>query len=350
MTWRFEILLDGAQTLVVMRDVVIEDKAGLVIHQGLGIEVDLHADCEDEARNKAVGLASLHCTALSITTRAPVDSPTVVLIYEITPGKTQNLDFAQSQDVELQFGKAPAPGDVVSKVQQALLNVPDPSQRQPILLAAQMYAAALREIEPVLRFIMFWPACEALDRPLRRVLHRRTKDRFWGLKALAECHGESPDLVEEGYEARNNLFHAEAGVLDDLVERTRNLGDRLEALIAPGLLLVLNLPAAIDALPSIASSNHPTRLTFRGRLSGNPTEWPSGTNPHVEVTFETKGMGIRGKGTVQSDFKLKNAAGLEAPAIEFWGPLGPNLGQVKFEAASVVHANGTEENLSSELD
>jgi len=112
--------------LVIIRDSISTDTSGLAVHRGLVIEVDIHATSEHEARGKAVGLASLHLTAVSIATRAPVDSPNLVLLYEITASKTSDLDFAQSQDVELPLGKVPAPGTVVSRVQQALVSIPDP--------------------------------------------------------------------------------------------------------------------------------------------------------------------------------------------------------------------------------
>jgi hypothetical protein len=341
MTWRFPLILDGVEELVVIQDTVTEGDDGLTVHEGLSVRIDLTAESADEARAKATGLASLHMTALSLTTRAPVDTLELVLVYEITPGKTEDLDFAQSQNVSLPLGKVPAPGEMVSKVQQALLQMPDPTQRQPILLAAQMYASALRAIDPVPRFIFFWPASEALDRPLRRVLDRQRKDRFWGLKALAERQGESPDLIDEAYDLRNDLFHAEAGVLDDLIERTQEIGDRLEALLAAGLLLVLRVDEAIEHLPDVASSNHPTRLTFHGRLNGDPSTWVDGVDPHVDVSYETKGVGQRDKGQIESSFTLKNAVGLEAPGVELRGPFGPNLGKLKFGTGSVVREDGT---------
>jgi hypothetical protein len=151
MTWRFPLELDGRSALVVIRDVVSDDARHLTVHEGLAIEVDVHADSEEDARVRAVSLASLHITALTVTTRAPVDPLTVVLVYEFTPGKTTDLDFTQWQEVALPLAKAPAPGEAVSRVQQALLNLRDPTQRQPITLAAQTYAAGMREVEPVLR-------------------------------------------------------------------------------------------------------------------------------------------------------------------------------------------------------
>jgi hypothetical protein len=146
--------------------------------------------------------------------------------------------------------------------------------------------------------------------------------RFWGVKALAQRQEESPDLIDEAYDLRNDLFHAEAGVLDDLVRRAEGFGNRLEALLAPGLLIALGLEDAVDELPTIASSNHATRLTVRGRLRGDPTQWGDGVNPHVDVTFATEGVGERAKGKARGTFAVQNADGLDGPIIELSGPEG----------------------------
>src|SRR5262249_792388 len=155
----------------------------------------------------------------------------LVLVYEITPGKTSDLDFAQWEDIDLPLGKVPARGETVSRLQQAMLAMPDPTQRQPILLAAQFYLASLRETEPGLKLVLLWPACEALDRPLRRLLDRKPKDRFWGLKALAESRDESAAVVKDAYKTRTDLAHARPGALDDLVPRAREAADRLEPVV-----------------------------------------------------------------------------------------------------------------------
>jgi hypothetical protein len=176
---------------------------------------------------------------------------------------------------------------------------------------------------------------------LRRLLDRHPKDRFWGLKALAERQREPADLIDEAYDVRNDLFHAEPGRLEELAERTRPVGDRLEALVPIGILLVLDLADDVERLPEVASSNHPTRLAFRGRLRGDPRVWGERLHPHVDATFEMGGVGERGRAKAKGSFTVKNADSIDFPSIELRGPFGPHVGSVEFETASIVTAEGT---------
>ena len=343
MAWRFDLMDGDVRDRLVIRD-EIDSQNGLDVHRGLILEVDVYAPSEEEGRAKAVGLAAVHLTALSISTRAPIDTPQVVLSYEITPGKEADLDFIQFDNVELPLGKVPGSAHTVLEIQQALLGIPDPTRRQPVLLAGQLYAAALRELEPVIRFMLLWPACEALDRPLRRLWPDHSpKDRHWGLKALAVRCDEASDLIDGAYDLRTNLFHAKAGVLDTLVERATDAADRLETIIATGLLAALDLSDIERDLPDVSSSNHPITLTHRGRLRRKHGAWADDAKPHLETVFELRGLGEPGKAEFSGSFKLVNADALDAPKIEMNGPQGPNLGQVELSAGLIIRADGSTE-------
>jgi hypothetical protein len=104
---------------------------------------------------------------------------------------------------------------------------------------------------------------------------------------------------------------------------------------------VLGLAEEVEHLPNVRSSNDPTRLVFRGRLTGDPTAWGETVNPHVAVDFRVEGTAEPTEGTVHAAFTLSNADGLAAPRVELWGPSGPNLGTIGFQTGSVTRADGS---------
>lgn len=139
----------------------------------------------DEALERARKLASLHLTFVSVVGRGPTGSPQPVVAYEITPG-TGEREFRQWHGpLPAPVGKTPVSRTSFGGLFEAYVATKEGSTSHAIRMAMQLYAAALREIEPVLRFMLLWPALEVIDMPLRRRLMRKPKDRYWG----AECVG-----------------------------------------------------------------------------------------------------------------------------------------------------------------
>jgi uncharacterized membrane protein len=203
-------------------------------------------------------------------------------------------------------------------------------------MAMQLHAAALREVEPTLRFMLCWIALEAIGSPLRRRLHRARKDRHWGLKALAEAHGDSAELIDDAYELRNDLFHVRGGVDARMIPaRAHDIGDRLEPLIAPGLLVLLDRAADAGHLPATAASAHPVQFVLTASVRGNPSAWGPDSHPHVELDFEVVPLGVADDGSI--DFKtpttitIRNCEAMTPHSIEIRGPFGPNVGRMALD-------------------
>jgi hypothetical protein len=230
MTWNFPWVIDGEQVHVLVRD-RIDSSHGYPQHLGLELQVEVAGADFNDAFERAHKLASLHLTLVSAVGRGPTGSPRPAVAYEITPG-VERRDFRQWHGpLPFPIGKTPVPDLPFGKFFEAYVAIKDPSIAYPILMAMQLYAAGLREIEPLLRFMLFWPACEAIDVPLRRLLARTPRDRHWGLKALAESQGESADLIDDAYELRNDLFHVRGGVdASALPGRAQALGTALSRL------------------------------------------------------------------------------------------------------------------------
>lgn len=288
MTWNFPWVIDGKETHVLVRD-RIDSPQGYPQHLGLEVQVHLPAESLEDALDKAHKLASLHLTLLSTVGRAPTGSPMPVLAYETTPDADER-DFRQWHGpLPLPIGKTPVPEPPFGQFFEAYVVPRDPSIQYPILMAMQLYSAALREIEPVLRFMLFWPACEAMESSLRRKLDRKLKNSFWGLKGLAERHCETADLIDDAYLLRNDIFHVRGGVdASAMSARAQSISDRLEPIIAPGISLLLDLgAAAVEAqLPAHATSAHPVQLIFIATMRGDPGLWNADSHPHVEINFD----------------------------------------------------------------
>jgi hypothetical protein len=340
MTWNFPWIIDGEQIQVLVRD-RIDSSSERPQHMGLEVQVEVLAASVDDAIARAHGLASLHLTLISAVSRSPTGSPHPIVAYEITPSR-QERGFRQwHAPLPLPVGKTPVPQVPFRSFFEMYVGITDPSVRYPILMSMQLHAAGLREIEPVLRFVLFWPALEALERSRRRRLSRSRKDRFWGLKALAELHGETAGLIDDAYELRNDLFHVRPGVDPGaLPARAETLGDRLETLIAPALFDLLGLATDAADLPAMATSAHPVQLIFTASMSGEPSSWSADSHPFVELDFEVLLRSIEPDGSMRLTTPLaitpRNCEQMTPRFIEIRGPFGPNIGQLTLDETTVV--------------
>jgi hypothetical protein len=348
MTWNFPWVIDGEEVHVLTRD-RIDSSRGYPQHLGLEVQVHLPAASLEEALEKAHKLASLHLTLISAVGRAPTGSPMPVLAYETTP-EADERDFRQWHGpLPLPVGKTPIPDPPFREFFEAYVTTSrDPSIHYPILMSMQLYSAALREIEPVLRFMLFWPACEAMESSLRRKLDRTPKDSLWGLKGLAERHGETADLIIDAYQLRNDIFHVRGGVdASTIPARAQSIGDRLEPIIGPGICLLLDLDvAAVEAqLPAQAASAHPVQLIFTATMRGDPGQWNADSHPHVEINFEVVPVQTDADGSINfkapSSFTVRNCEQMTPRSTEVRGPFGPNIGRMGLDETEVVRSEGT---------
>ena len=344
-TWTFPWQIDGEDVQVLVRDRV-DSSRGYPQHLGLEVQVELPASDLDQAFQRASSLASMHLELLSTIGRGPCGSPEHVLGYEITPG-TEEREFRQVHGpLTFPIGKTPVPNPPFGDFFEAYVGLRDPSIRYPILMAVQFYAAALREVEPVLRFMLLWLACEAIEDSLRRKLDRKRKDRNWGLKALAEQQGDSADLIDDAYVLRNDIFHVRGGVdVGEIPVRAGSLADRLEPLVAPGVLVLLDLGGRTDQLPTQAATAHPVRLVFSATVRGEPQMWSADSHPHVEVDFNVELININKDGSINfktpANFRLRNCEQMSPRSIEVRGPFGPNIGQMSLDQTSVIRGQDT---------
>jgi hypothetical protein len=347
---KIEVTLETDSAEVFLRDRV-ETVDGIPVHRGIEAQVVVGAADFDEAFAMARGLASLYCTALSTASRSWIDAPEPVVAYEITPGVTMRAFRQWYPDLPVPTGKTTVPAEALRLIQERLLGLPtsDPHTFF-IRMASEFYTGALREIEPVLHFMLLWPAAEALDDPLRCLLSKVGPDqRHWGMTALARQQGEDPRLIDDAYKLRSDLLHGRAGrTSQDLIADATKLGDRLEALIVSALWLVLGAGEALPLLPSTVTSGHPVRQILHAEIEGDPAGWHYDSHPHAIAQHETKRVKDADQIHVEFSrtFTPQNCDKLHGPAIEMWGPHGPNAGKVDFSSAKVIRAGGEEEDVT----
>lgn len=328
MTWRFPWVIDGEDVLVLIRDRV-DSSLGFPWHVGLELSVEVQGTSLDEATDRALHLASQHLAILSTVGRAPTGEPLPVLAYEITPGVVER-DFRQwYRDLPLPLAKTSVPNLPFADVFQGCTSVTDPYLRHYVIMPMQLYAAALRQTSPVLRFMLFWPACEALDRPLRSRLSRTPKDSHWALKALAESQGEPAALIVDAYQLRNDLFHVRHETdLSRLRDRAEEISSRLEPVALRGLLTLLGLSDHMSDLPAHSVSPHPMQLILTAVMHAEVDDLNGDNHPHVEFSPAIQLDSIDDDGSIRismpSRFTVRNCQLLSPRSVEIRGPHGPN--------------------------
>jgi hypothetical protein len=207
---------------------------------------------------------------------------------------------------------------------------PSAADRHPFVMASQLYAAGLREDAALLRFMMFWPACEAMDVPLRKTLDRHPKDQHWGLKALAERRGESASLIRDAKKLRNELFHVQPGIdIAALPDRAKVLGDGLERILPWGLLELLGVPIGDVEIPARCATSDSVRVELTGTLVGDPARWSEASHPGIEAKFDVvTGAVTASRFPISCSLKLTNLDDLTVGVWETWGPRSPNPGTI----------------------
>jgi hypothetical protein len=345
--WEIDVMIDGEQSHVFIRDLVGET-GGMPHHYGLEVQLAVPADTLDGAFERARALANIYLTALALASRAWVRTPRPVVAYEITAGAS-NREFRQwHRDIPLPLGKTPAPQAAFGSIQERLIAINDPAEAHQVGMAAQFYTAGIREIEPVLRFVLFWPAAEALDGPLRSRLGQTKGDqRHWGVKAFVREHAEDPQLIDDAYALRNDLFHVRPGrTAPQIIDKARDLGDRLEPLLAAAICRCLDAAGAEGALPNERSTAHPIQIVVSATIGGDAATWSVDLHPFVIPRLEVEGKsnsdGSVG-GKVHVNYEVQNCAEMRDPSIEVWAPEGPNIGTLELESATLRRASGGEE-------
>lgn len=349
--WEIPVSLGPDNAEVFIRDAVSE-VAGIPRHEGLELQVVVPAADYDEGFQRARGLATTYFSALSTASRAWISTAEPVLAYEITPDVLPREFREWHREIALPFGKTPVPGAAFGSIQEHLLALTDPVETFRIRMAVEFYTAALREIEPVLRFMLFWPAAEALDDPVlrRRLTQSKGDQRHWGLKALAREIGEDPKLIDDCYDLRTDLLHVRPGRSpQQLIQQAQELGDRLETLLATAICRSLDVPQAEPGLPSGPTSADPAQIVVRAIIEGDPLKWGRDSHPHVLPKFELVRRDSD-EASLQADltatFTVQNCSQVRGPGIELWGPKGPNLGTVELSSAKVIRASGEEEEIA----
>jgi hypothetical protein len=344
---RVELDMPTGDAAVLIRDLV-DGASGLPVHEGLELQVVISGADLDEAVTRGRQLASLYCAALSAASRAWVNAPDPMLAYEITSGAHRRAFRQWHRDVPLPTGKTPVPQLSFGPMHTRLIGLPETSvDTRLIQMAIEFYTGAMREVEPILRFMLLWPAAEALDAPLRRRLTQVVPDqRHWGLKACARQRAIEPKLVDDAYDLRSDLVHVRPGrSTRELLADAQEIGDQLEGLVVAALCLALDVPEAQAALPLAAGTGHRVEVIVDAEIEGDPAGWAE--DHHPRITGRYKLEPIKGsdppQATLTPTFKAENCDRVHAPGISVWGPLGPNSVTMEFSSAKVTRADGTEE-------
>jgi hypothetical protein len=333
---------------LLMRDVVGE-ASGVTVHRGLELQVVIPASDLEDAITRGRSLGSMYCSALTASSRAWVDAPGLVVAYEITPGVTRRAFRQWHRDAPLPMGKTPVPESAFGPIHLRLAGLPpeDPSTRL-IVMALDFYTGAMRQIEPVLRFMLLWPAAEALDGPLRsRLVQIAPDQRHWGLMALARQRQVDPGLVDRAYELRSDLVHVRPSrPTAEVVEQAQIIGDQLEGLVASALCLALDVPEAQAGLPSSASTGHPVEIVVNAEIEGDPETWNRDRHPQIAARYEI--VPVEGSDPPElaftPTFTVGNCDQAHSPGIAIYGPAGPNaITMGPPSSAKVIRADGQEE-------
>ena len=324
--WAFDWVLEGQQTRVKVLD-VLGSTPGINVHDHLALEVEVAARSLDEAVERGRHLASYHLTMLSLAARAPTGRPEPVLAYDSTV-LSQKRAYRGWQTLDgFPVGKVPADPDLVGRIHNVLTSVPESSKRHHALtMAAQFYSSSLRETNPLLRFMLVWLACDAIENETRRYVHPpRIRDSHWGLKAIAESRGIDRDIVSNGYELRNDLFHPSRQIdITLLPVRADELSEQLEAIFAEAILVLYGATAMRVGAPDSPTTVHPTEIIIDGDIEGDEDLWSSGAHPHCRIEIQLRPIPGR-PNKPEVDISLTPSNCDFAPkSWQIWGPSGPH--------------------------
>jgi hypothetical protein len=262
---------------------------GVPVHVGVRVVVDRHSSDLDAAVAEAEHHAAVALALLSASARAPTDSRTLDLAYEITPDADVRQIRQWFWNTPIVVGKTPVPEALFGDLFTSFTECTDEKLLWRITQSISWHQRALAEADAVARFTGLWIACEALEPRLRELFEIRDEKSsaslrlqfkplrlrverpplrvvFPGLKALADADGATSDLVRRGYTLRNDLFHARRVAAPDLVARARDLIPGLEGLLPSAWSRLLGISERTIDFPAVSVVPHRVGMFFDAEL------------------------------------------------------------------------------------
>ncbi len=348
--WAFNWTADDARLVLYDQ---IRDEEGVLVHEGLGLDLDVPASSLDEAIPKAQNLAEGLVNLISYVTMASCNPALVVSSHEIpeAPADADVVWIHQKTRVPLGDLKPISPDRL--NAAYGLYDIATEENKWRISQALQWLRRGLIELDTVGQFIAYWVGLESAASALADILSLK-QEELWPtcskckheIRACPECEESlgrpnqmaSVALVFEQFveggkrtysrlrTLRAKLFHGGKKLRREFLEELQEaLPIAQEALsVAIGLMLGMDQ----TELREIARSKprramRPLRVKVLGHLVGfdsPPLEQPD-QQPHVEQDPEEE-YTITSDGELNVAFKqtltMRNGS-FRATGYEMWG-------------------------------
>jgi hypothetical protein len=328
--WKFRVQGDSPFE-VRMRDVM----EGPLHHRGLVLRVDLDAEDPVSAGNEAVGHAEPTLAFAAASARAPIGDVIPLLSFDVTPD-IEEREFAQwFYDLDFPLGKAPASVKIFGPLLQAVFESADTRVRSRLTLSVSWYTRALRETQPLIRFLMVWMALEAVSAPLADRLSIEDNHGHQSLRRIANDPAEGRGFLSEVLDVRRKLLHDLRTSPGTLAPRADAALPRMENVLLAAWSELVD-PGLADSFPAASVNPSPLRLILLGVFSDRALpERDEGTEPlfTAELSIGDPTLTEDGRVTAQigAAFTLDAPEGVSGSphGYEIWGPSGPDLVQIK---------------------
>ncbi|MGH2355030.1 MAG: hypothetical protein ACRDI2_03205 [Chloroflexota bacterium] len=260
-TWKINMNIEGTATDVLVRDIVTTDN-DVPTHRGMDVQVVVPASDIQNAVVSADRAAQTVLSLQSAAARAPIHSLQPFVAYDITPGATARLLMQWFPTPEFPTAKTAVPADAFRLLHKGLHTLSDQRLSKRLHLSIDWHRAAVRETEPLFRFLSMWAALEAVGNP---VSEKYAVDvRGWhGLRCLAQDRGRASEVISEVLDVRRHLMHDLSVRPADIRPRAQRLVPVMEDLVIAAWALLLGAPQAVSDFPKSSVTAHPMRQVFK---------------------------------------------------------------------------------------
>jgi hypothetical protein len=211
-----------------------------------------------------------------------------------------------------------------------------------IRLSMDWHRAALRETDPLFRFMSLWTALEAIGNSLAEEYTVET--RGWqGLRKLAEDNGYQSSVISEFLDIRRHLFH-DLSIPPALIRPRAEIATPIiEHLLVAGWVRLLGSPEKYTDFPSSSVIPHPMQYIVRRLIiDEDASKWGARIHPYFRGELIAQRVPATNSDGVTVNYTLngqpQNFQQWRGGVIELWGPSGPNIPKIESTSLAVRKA------------
>lgn len=333
--WHMQMNLNGVLTNIEVRD-LIRPENDIPLHVGLQMAITTSAPNIDASVEAAGRVGETVISLLCTSSRAYAPEIQPFVAYEVTQDIAERPFIQWFPMPPLLSAKTAVPATAFARLFE-LLPATDERTAQRVRLSLDWHRVALRETEPLFRFVHLWIALESIGNLVAEYYTLDTSG-WQGLRRLAKEEGYEESIISEILGIRSHIFH---GVLRGkrlLPTAIRLSADELiptmEHILLAGWLRLLNSYDTLPDFPRIASTRHPMRHIVHGTLlNEDSSQWGNGVHPHFAGQVDLSRKPTSDPNTVTVSYTLnaqpRHFNQWRGGEFELWGPRGPNTPKIE---------------------